>query len=144
MICILKIFYEDKQLYMLKMTTHDGVTNLNTFSELEEFQSIADFIYKLIVNGEDEDVNFTDKILPYYHQMITIIDDTHLYADEQPSDKEIQTDSQIDIKTIKYIIYNYPELKDTAIGILLSDLVKRGNITKTDIDEIQNIYKSKI
>ena len=28
-------------------------------------------------------------------------------------------------------------MKNTAIGILLSDLVKRGNITKTDIDEIK-------
>ena len=92
----------------------------------------------MLIDNVDEEIPFTHKILPYYDQMINVIQDYYFpIEDEKPSNKEIQTDSQIDIKTIKDIIYNYPELKNTAIGILLSDLIKRGNITKTEIDEIK-------
>ena len=51
---------------------------------------------------------------------------------------ETQTKGLMNIKEIKELVRKYPELKDTIMSTLLADLIKKGNVTRSDIDVVKN------
>ena len=57
-------FFDDTQFDWLKLSIKNGIDHFNTFSELEEFQSIADFIFRMLTENVDEKIPFTRKMLP--------------------------------------------------------------------------------
>ena len=81
-------FFDDKQFDWLELAMKIGIGHFNTFSELEEFQSITDFIFRMLTENVNEKIPFTRKLLPYFDQMMNIIHNNYLPLEKkQPSDK---------------------------------------------------------
>ena len=120
----------------MKAVVRNGVESLNTLTELQEFREAADLIRNNLIGGENEGREFSKNVDDIYQQMLTII--YHNYANPD-KDVDTQTDRIIDIKMLKDLLKTYPELKDSITNILTSEMIKKGNVKKEDIDEIKRI-----
>ena len=59
---------------------------------------------------------------------------------EQQTEKETQTEKEKqEVKKLKDLLLKYPELKYSVTNVLLSEMIKRGSVTKDDIDQVRQM-----
>ena len=123
-----------KNLFLLQQKSESSLTDQERLDE-------EDYIQKVEQNAKW--YIKAKRILPLYYD---VLEKKEEYASQQEKkDEDTQTDTKkINIENIKEILKKYPELEQSIISVLLSEMIKKGNVNNKDIESIKDLYNQRI